>query len=63
VYNAAGDLGNILGPSIGGLIAHATGISSVFVIGSLGSTAMFFLGVWLVQRLSRARKPAEPASV
>jgi predicted MFS family arabinose efflux permease len=63
VYNAAGDLGNILGPSIGGIIAHATGISSVFVIGSLGSTAMFFLGVWLVQRLSRARKPAEPPSV
>jgi predicted MFS family arabinose efflux permease len=63
VYNAAGDLGNILGPSIGGIIAHATGISSVFVIGSLGSTAMFFIGIWLVQRLSRARNPAEPASV
>jgi DHA1 family multidrug resistance protein-like MFS transporter len=51
VYNAAGDLGNILGPSIGGLIAHAAGIASVFVIGSLGSTALFFLGVWLVRRL------------
>jgi predicted MFS family arabinose efflux permease len=51
VYNAAGDLGNILGPSIGGLIAHATGIASVFVIGSLGSTALFFLGMWAVQRL------------
>jgi DHA1 family multidrug resistance protein-like MFS transporter len=63
VYNAAGDLGNILGPSIGGIIAHATGISSVFVIGSLGSTAMFFIGIWLVQRLSRARNPAKPASV
>jgi len=53
VYNAAGDLGNILGPSIGGLIAHATGIASVFVIGSLGSTALFFLGMWLVQRLQK----------
>ena len=51
VYNAAGDLGNILGPSIGGLIAHAAGIASVFVIGSLGSTALFFLGVLLVRRL------------
>jgi predicted MFS family arabinose efflux permease len=51
VYNAAGDLGNILGPSIGGLIAHAAGISSVFVIGSIGSTALFFLAVVLVRRL------------
>lgn len=63
VYNAAGDLGNILGPSIGGIIAHVTGISSVFVIGSLGSMAMFFLGVWLVQRLSWGRKTPDPASV
>jgi predicted MFS family arabinose efflux permease len=51
VYNAAGDLGNILGPAIGGFIAHATGIASVFVIGSLGSTALFLLGVLFVRRL------------
>ncbi|HLN85923.1 MAG TPA: MFS transporter [Candidatus Limnocylindrales bacterium] len=51
VYNAAGDLGNILGPSIGGFIAHATGVASVFVIGSVGSTALFFAGVLLVRRL------------
>jgi len=50
VYNAAGDLGNILGPSIGGLIAHAAGIASVFVVGSLGSAALFLLCVWLVRR-------------
>jgi len=55
VYNAAGDLGNILGPSIGGLIAQATGIASVFVVGSLGSTALFFLGVFLLRRLKRAQ--------
>ncbi|MBM4261652.1 MAG: MFS transporter [Deltaproteobacteria bacterium] len=53
VYNAAGDLGNILGPSIGGLIAHATGIASVFVIGSIGSTVLFFTGVWLVRRIKQ----------
>lgn len=52
VYNAAGDLGNILGPSIGGFIAHATGIASVFVVGSLGSTALFFFAVLLIKRLS-----------
>ena len=52
VYNAAGDLGNILGPAIGGLIAHVSSVGSVFVIGSLGSTALFLIGVLLVSRLS-----------
>jgi len=51
VYNAAGDLGNILGPSIGGLIAQAAGLASVFVVGSLGSTVLFLVGVLLVKRL------------
>jgi MFS family permease len=51
VYNAAGDLGNILGPSVGGFIAHATGIASVFVVGSLGSTVLFLIGVLLLRRL------------
>ncbi|MBI3063514.1 MAG: MFS transporter [Deltaproteobacteria bacterium] len=51
VYNASGDLGNILGPSVGGLIAHATGIGGVFVIGSLGSTVLFFLVIWRVRRM------------
>ncbi|MGE5220329.1 MAG: MFS transporter [Chloroflexota bacterium] len=62
VYNAAGDLGNILGPSIGGLIAHASGIASVFVVGSLGSTAVFFLGAWLVRKLKRVEEPQSLAS-
>jgi predicted MFS family arabinose efflux permease len=56
VYNAAGDLGNILGPSIGGLIAQATGVASVFVIGSLGSTVLFFVGVFLVRRLKQTEQ-------
>ena len=51
VYNAAGDLGNILGPSVGGFIAHATGIASVFVVGSLGSTVLFLIGMLLLRRL------------
>ena len=51
VYNAAGDLGNILGPSVGGFIAHATGIASVFVVGSFGSTALFLISVLLLRRL------------
>jgi predicted MFS family arabinose efflux permease len=53
VYNAAGDLGNILGPSIGGLIAQAGGVGSVFVVGSIGSTALFLFGVWLIRRLQK----------
>jgi predicted MFS family arabinose efflux permease len=54
IYNAAGDLGNILGPAIGGFIAHAAGIGGVFVLGSLGSTMLFFAGMFLVRRLGRA---------
>jgi DHA1 family multidrug resistance protein-like MFS transporter len=53
VYNAAGDLGNILGPSVGGFIAHATGIGGVFVVGSLGSTALFLLSVLLIRRFKQ----------
>jgi predicted MFS family arabinose efflux permease len=52
IYNAAGDLGNILGPTIGGLIAQATGIASVFVVGSLGTTILFLFGILLARRLS-----------
>ena len=62
IYNAAGDLGNILGPSIGGFIAHASGIASVFVVGSAGSTALFLIGVFLVRRLKRPDEPQSLAS-
>jgi len=54
VYNAAGDLGNILGPSIGGFIAQATGVASVFVVGTVGSMGLFLLGVLFVKRLNKA---------
>jgi predicted MFS family arabinose efflux permease len=59
IYNAAGDLGNILGPAIGGFIAHATGIASVFVVGSFGSTALFLTGMLLVRRLGQSRSANE----
>jgi DHA1 family multidrug resistance protein-like MFS transporter len=54
IYNAAGDLGNILGPSIGGLIAQATSISGVLVGGSLGATTLFLLTTVVVRRLRPA---------
>jgi predicted MFS family arabinose efflux permease len=53
VYNSAGDLGNIIGPSIGGIIAHATGIGAVFVYGSMGSTILFLLVILAVRRNGR----------
>jgi DHA1 family multidrug resistance protein-like MFS transporter len=53
IYNAAGDLGNILGPSLGGLIAQATSIGGVFVFGSLGSTILFLSVVWAVKLAHR----------
>jgi predicted MFS family arabinose efflux permease len=53
VYNSAGDVGNIIGPSIGGIIAHATSIGAVFVYGSLGSTILFLLVIFAVRRSGR----------
>ena len=54
IYNAAGDLGNISGPAAGGLIAQATSIGGVFVVGSLGTTALFALGVLALRRMRSA---------
>jgi MFS transporter, DHA1 family, multidrug resistance protein len=53
IYNSAGDLGNILGPAVGGLIAHATTIGGVFVFGSLGATVLFLIGIVAVRQLPR----------
>jgi MFS transporter, DHA1 family, multidrug resistance protein len=57
IYNAAGDLGNILGPSIGGLIAQASSISGVLIGGSLGTTALFLLTTLAVRRMRPAPQP------
>ncbi len=54
IYNAAGDVGNILGPAVGGLIAQATSIGGVFVVGSLGTTVLFLLGTFAARRLRGA---------
>jgi DHA1 family multidrug resistance protein-like MFS transporter len=51
IYNAAGDLGNIAGPAAGGLIAQATSIGGVFVVGSLGTTVLFALGILALRRM------------
>ena len=46
LYNAAGDVGNILGPSVGGFIATFTGVAGLFFVGPLMITATFFLSLW-----------------
>jgi predicted MFS family arabinose efflux permease len=46
IYNAAGDIGNILGPSLGGLIATFTGVGRLFFVGPLMITVAFFLSLW-----------------
>jgi predicted MFS family arabinose efflux permease len=46
LYNAAGDLGNILGPSMGGLIASVTGVANLFLVGPLITAALFFISLW-----------------
>ena|SRR5919197_2474699 len=62
IYNAAGDIGNILGPTIGGIIAQLTSIGGVFVAGSLGAMTLFLVGILTVRRLSsfvgRVAKPS-----
>jgi MFS family permease len=45
IYNAAGDLGNILGPGAGGLIASLTGVAGLFVVAPLGSIVLFFAAI------------------
>ncbi len=55
IYNAAGDVGNILGPAAGGLIAHATSIGGVFEVGPIATTLLFLSGIFAVRRLAGAR--------
>jgi predicted MFS family arabinose efflux permease len=46
LYNAGGDLGNIIGPSMGGLIASVTGVANLFLVGPLVTAVLFFLSLW-----------------
>jgi predicted MFS family arabinose efflux permease len=64
IYNAAGDVGNILGPATGGLIARATSIGGVFVVGSFATSVLFLLGTFGARRLRGARAEVfqEPAA-
>ena len=54
LFNAAGDVGNILGPSMGGLIASFTGVAQLFFVGPLMITALFFASLWACRFVVRA---------
>lgn len=51
LYNAGGDLGNIIGPSMGGLIASVTGVANLFLVGPLVTAVLFFLSLWACRRI------------
>jgi predicted MFS family arabinose efflux permease len=55
IYNAAGDVGNILGPSLGGLIATFTGVGRRFLVGPLMITAAFFVSLWACRFIAPRR--------
>src|SRR5205807_5655044 len=53
VYNAGLDIGSIIGPAAGGLVATALGIPAMFQILAVASLALYF-GVALSSRAGRA---------
>ena len=55
LFNAAGDVGNILGPSMGGLIASFTGVERLFFAGPVMIIALFFVSLWSCRFIGRAR--------
>ncbi|HEY1266788.1 MAG TPA: MFS transporter [Candidatus Binatia bacterium] len=55
LYNAAGDIGNILGPSMGGLIATFTGVAHLFFVGPLLITTSFVVSLWACRFIRPAR--------
>lgn len=57
VYNASGDVGNMLGPVTGGLVASATGIAGLFLTTPVCVLALFLLALAGIKML-----PTKPPS-
>jgi len=55
IFNAAGDLGFILGPGLSGLIASVTGVTRLFVAGPLAIASAFLLSLWSCKFLAARR--------
>jgi len=51
IYNASGDVGNMLGPVTGGLVASITGVAGLFFAAPLGVLALFLLSLWGLRML------------
>lgn len=58
IYNAAGDLGNIIGPTAGGMIAAFTGLAGLFALTPLISTLLFFFVLWRLTPRSQSKQKA-----
>jgi len=56
VFHAAGDIGVVLGPSTGGLIASYTGIARLFFVGPLLIVALFSVTIWACKFLGTTPK-------
>lgn len=57
IFNAAGDLGNILGPSAGGLIGAVAGVAGLFVFGPLSAVLLFMIVFQGIRLLPRSPVP------
>ena len=56
VFHAAGDLGVVLGPSAGGLIATFTGVIRLFFVGPLMIAVLFLIVLWGSQFFGSSQK-------
>ena len=57
IYNASGDVGNMLGPVTGGLIASVAGITGLFLTTPLGVIALFLLALLGIRALPTKLPP------
>ncbi|HZU06836.1 MAG TPA: MFS transporter [Chloroflexota bacterium] len=60
LYNAARDLGNVVGPVVGGYIAAAVGLRAFFWVGPPLVLALYGLLLWLTTRLPAAVEAKAP---
>lgn len=58
LYNAAGDMGNILGPTMGGVIATFTGVGRLFFVGPLLIVTAFVVSLWGCRFIKPATAPS-----
>lgn len=63
IFNAAGDLGNILGPNVGGIIASFTGIAHLFFVVPFMIVVLFFLALWGCKFVGAARDQQLDATI